>query len=843
MFSRVYLALTCLLALSLLLGMVGVAQAAPGLDDAVTLQETVPPPCSNLDVIFIVDQSDSMSGNNGAQANDPTRQRKYAVEGMIDLLVDLATNQCPDSNHRVGVISFGRPGSARIDIELATIDPATSADGRNIREELKPRVQADALGSTYPEQAFIEAEKMFSRHQVNEREPRKQVIIFITDGLPCEPGRCEGANYHLTTSSLRNLVNDLFDFSNDLQQREECLAGLREQYGEAEIPGEETTTCLESNPVADDSYSNSTYIFTILLHNSDEANVASALGQLRGMSQDYAGELKELNQNRNQIPSTLREILSQLAGVRPSLLACGSFAVNPYLNKMIITAYKASEEIELTLSYADASGTTHIMQGGQPTQGFTLAPDTGYYQFGTNETYTFINPYPGIWNLSTSNCDGIDVYYEAIDAVFQESVPFSQRPQYDRAPFYYENNPFYLEFGLRDNANNGEIVAQSDKTIFAIDVQATVTDPAQNEIVYPLKWDFERQTFRAEQPLQVPLAGTYLINIVGTTRRHEGESIVDSGNEAVVFDKTYTLFNVEGEFTGLNVTPFEIASTSPASGESIGNVHGTILDGWPLRVNPLPVRVRIVDEAGNTLIDPNSILNDPTASIEAQLTYLPTPEPGREEIPVAPVISEPIMLQPDPEKPGEFFGEFPDFGYEGQHTLTLNIPSDKVKEGYWPYSQQVNIDFSRTDCLFCRAGTYYLLLAAIIIAIAALIFYNIAIRTNKIAGTLIFVDGSERIAEFGLYSGTNVRKFKKRELDAFPQLMLKSMKARNIGKKRRAAKQEEELTGGFYPEDEGIRIECVTSSGNKIPVDLHPRIPTPYNTEETFAQMVYEPVE
>jgi hypothetical protein len=544
----------------------------------------------------------------------------------------------------------------------------------------------------------------------------------------------------------------------------------------------------------------------------------------------------------NQIPSTLREILSRLAGVRPSLLACGGFAVNPYLNKMIVTAYKASEDIQLTLSYTDAAGKTFSMQGGQPTEGFTLAPENGYYKFGTNETYTILNPYPGIWNLSTSNCDGIDVYFEAINADLQQSLPFSQRPQYDRTPFYDAAHPFYLEYTLRDNANNGAIVSQSDKAIFAVDMQAKVTTPDGTETPYQLKWDAEDQIFRSDQPLQVPLAGPYKLSIEGTSRRHQGEPVVDVADEAQVFNQSYTLFKTDGEFTGLNVTPFEMAPVTPETGQNAGSVHGTILDGWPLPVKTLPVRVRIVDEQGKTFTDPDAVLVDPAKSLNAQLTYIPASEDEDDDDESSGPISSPtITLHPDPAAPGEFVGEFPNFEHEGQQVLKVTVDPANVEQGYWPYSQEAEVNFNRTDCLFCRAGTYYSLLALIIVMILVMIIYNIAIRTNKISGSLIFVDGSSTIETFGLHSGKNFRKFTKKELHKHPELFLKRMVARNVGKRRRASVQED--AGLFTEGQDRIRIEGVSSTGRKFSVDLYPKTPTIYSGEETMAQMIYEPAE
>ncbi len=840
MLSRIYRVFAVLMAFSIIFSATDVmkAQAMAVVEkEQVTLQAATSSPCSNLDVIFIVDQSDSMS------RNDAIKNRKYAVEGMIDILVDLAMNQCPDSRHRIGVISFGAEERTRVDVELYDIDPGTATDARRIREELRPRVIADNLGSTYPEPAFVEAEKMFERNQVDEAEPRKKAIIFITDGLPCGKSGCEGSDYNANTIALRSLVDGRFSFASDLKSRESCLADVRKDYQNNTPPVEKTTACLESYPVSFESYGESTYLFTLLLHNSDEDYVPSAISQLDGMSQDYSGYVRK-NQRQNQIPSSLREILSQLVGVRPSLLTGPSFAVNPYLNRMIVTAYKQSADVQFTLSYKDAEGTTHTIQGGQATGGFTLDPDNGYYQFGANETYTILNPYPGIWNMSTSNPSGLDVFYQPIQSDFRQTAPFSQIPQYDREPFFNEADPFNLEFTLFDDSNNGAVILQSDKALFAIDVQANVTDPDGKEITYPLKWDIDKKNFIAEQPLQVPLAGTYKISIVGKTRIHEGEPVVESANENQVFDKTLTLFSVDGEFSGLDVTPFEIVALSPVTGETKIGIHGTIMDGWPLPVSVFPVRVKITDENGNILPNPDSIFINQEDAITAQLTYLPKVEDGEEDEELEEAINtEIIILQPDPAVPGEFIGQFQNFGYEGSHILTLTVGVDKMEQGYWTYRREVKVEFSRDDCLMCRTSTYYGILGIIIATILTIIAYNIAIRTNKVSGSLILVDGSAPIAEFGLYNGTNFRKIKNRELDPYPQLALKYMKAQNIGKKRRTTKQRDEASGGLYSDEaQGIRVDCVSTNGRKFSVDLYPKTPTMYS-DDTMAQMLFEPVE
>jgi hypothetical protein len=852
MLPKVSRLFTYLMAISLTLGLSPIvnAQATPveKAENQSSLLEASSSPCSNLDVIFIIDQSASMSGGSGGPANDPTQQRKNAVDGMIDLLVDLSMDQCPGSYHRIGVISFGDEGRARIDLPLSDISPRNPEDAQSLREELKSKVVADNLGQTYPEQAFEDAWEMFEfSASAGGDEPRKRVILFVTDGFPCIPdGPCDPNRYQESTNSLRELVGSRFNFTESLRRREECLANLRSIYGDEEIPVDESTGCLEDNPVSIDDYKESTYIFTILLRNSGQSVPTLAQNVLAEMSEDYAGELISLRRNAEDIPTTLRRILSQLAGVRPNLLDCGGFAVNPYLKKAIVTAYKTSPDVQITLAYVDANNVRHEIQGGGPSVGFNVDPRTGYYGFGANERYEFLNPYPGIWEMTSTNCEGIDVYYDEIEIVPSNSTSITQIPKFDRDPFYNPDDAFFLKYQLLDATTNGEVVPQSDKEFFAIDVRANVILPNGEQNEYILKWASDIQTFVADRPLLVPVDGTYQYTITGTSRRHDGNPTVLSQNESQVFNQTYEVFKLEDvEFKVLDVLPVVISPVSPLADESIGNVHATILGGWPLDELPFDVRVKMADENGNALSNIDDVLVTPGNSIQAVLRYTPPPSPQDPGIEPTEMVSQPITLSPDPENPGEFVGSIPDFAYEGLQALTLSISSESLEPGYWVYDRSVDVPFTRTDCLFCRAGTYYAILAMIISIIILMIIYNIAIRTNKVSGSLIFLDGSTTIAEFGLYSGVNFRNIKKRELDGYPQLMLQSMKARNIGKKQRTTNQEGEGMDAFYSDSDdqkGIRIDCVSTNGRKFSVDLYPKTPSIYS-DETFAQMVYEPIE
>lgn len=163
------------------------------------------------------------------------------------------------------------------------------------------------------------------------------------------------------------------------------------------------------------------------------------------------------------------------------------------------------------------------------------------------------------------------------------------------------------------------------------------------------------------------------------------------------------------------------------------------------------------------------------------------------------------------------------FSPHGPTTISPSIP------GFW-------------DRFFSNNNVFVSLLVSLV-ALMGYFISMIYIRTNKITGSLIFTDGSTTIAEFGLYNGTNTRTIRKRELNKYPHLMLKSVVLKNIGKKRRRVIQQDDPAFGLPSDTEqSIRADCVSASGRKFSIALYPHTPVVYS-EETVAQMMYEPVQ
>ena len=793
--------------------------------------------CYSLDVVFIIDQSGSMAGQNGV-VNDPTDQREWAPKGMIDLLSDIALDQCPDAHHRMAVISFGT--EARVDLPLRDINPDTLDEALRIREDLKKYISADDLGATNPKLAFeLAVDILDDASPLSGEGIRKRVVIYVTDGEPCVPNLgCNPPNttmdFDAYVRGMRDEINLSLPFDPVLLQQEICLDGLFEQYGDIEaIPAEEKNACLDQFNVSADAYQNSTYIYLVFLK-FGETYSNRLRAYYEEIAEGHAGNVYDLTESRNDIPTLFRIILTRLAGVKATRLSCGNFAVNPYLRKATIVFYKFDAEIKVTLSYTDSQGKRHEITAGQPGSSGGFDVDE-YYQYGANERYVFDLPYPGIWQLQSENCDGLDAFYDPVKinaSGYQLSLP-TEIAQYDREPFYDQAQPYYLEYQMKDEGN--DVIPQADFPEFAVQFQVVVTDPLNVAFPYSMQWVASEQLFRSTTPLQVKDPGEYSVSIYGSTLEHQGEPSPVGDSRAVTFDSTRDLFSHTGlTFSVFPVTPFTFEVLSPEPNQLLSPVHGTIREGWPLPVYPFSIRARITDEQGSLFPDLADILINPTEALMATVTT------GGEQ-----PQSQSITLIPDPSHPGEYTGEFNDFAALGEYQLVVKLQSG-YSAHYRPLIQQTMVGFQRGDGTWNLATTYYIILVILIALFLLWIAYNVRIRNNKIGGELVFWDGSTQLASFGLKSGKNWRDISPRELKNNPMLMLKRVRVTNLGKPGKHAKtnrEAEDAVSGpmFNTGPSGVRVQCVTTTSNRrFTVELTPDLPTTYSSD-TMAQMEYKP--
>jgi hypothetical protein len=371
--------------------------------------------CIPLDVIFIIDQSDSMggiacgSGSKISQPNDAEGQREFAAEAMVDLLTDLSLDVCENNTNRVSVISFG--DYAERDLELTEIAPESFSDSQVLRQSIKESISAGNLCKTNPVAAFKMAADELEYAEDIGGGKRKRVIIFFTDGEPCfvENGAgCGNIGDHIDT--LRQVANTDLPFNQTLLKREQCVDDLQNKYQDKKIPDEELNECLTRYAVDDSEYQESTYIYTVLLGRIANENFKN---ELAAMSEEHGGRLIQLSRNPQEIPKTFKDVIGELSELTIPDVDCGNFAVNPYQKRAIMVFYKF-EDNPIQLSYQDVNGTAHsISAGNQNIQdSFNVVE---YIPFGVNERYVFSNPYPGVWNLISENCGGLEAYYQEVE--------------------------------------------------------------------------------------------------------------------------------------------------------------------------------------------------------------------------------------------------------------------------------------------------------------------------------------------------------------------------------------------------------------------------------------------
>ena len=134
----------------------GTMQVQALAEPALTL--TIPPPslqsevdgsvCYGLDIIFLIDQSSSMSGRPGLSGNDPPPNNDRAI-GALHALDWLSSNRlslCPETVHRIALISFAT--EAQLDLPFMEISPVTQGDWDQVKTDIEQKIKAYDMGKT-----------------------------------------------------------------------------------------------------------------------------------------------------------------------------------------------------------------------------------------------------------------------------------------------------------------------------------------------------------------------------------------------------------------------------------------------------------------------------------------------------------------------------------------------------------------------------------------------------------------------------------------------------------------------------------------------------------------------
>lgn len=728
--------------------------------------------CNSLDVIFIVDQSGSMGGEGSLLPNDPDGQRKYAVDWAIDWLTDNALDVCPDAVHRVSVISFG--SAYEVDLTMAEINPNNTAEWTYIRENLKESVTLKNLGYTNPLGAFIKAKMLFDEYPPSGDIVPKRVIVYLTDGQPDpESGSVRYLEY---ANLMRDWVNGDVKNVNDVQQfalykhsngnavweklpnnileglpfdstlldLEMCLEEQRDTYG-PNIPAENINACYEENPVTDESFQNSTYIYTMLL-SYGSSWPQSIKNVFKDISESHGGISFDITDNKQDIPGRFLDIFTELSGVEVTRLACDNFAVNPFVSQARMTFFKINPDDETRIYYTDADGVDHVLTSNNlESEGF----DVVEHLSGSNERFVINNPYPGIWRFDADTCNGIDAYYESVQIDVSGGLnpvrlwsdqqgyllPDQQGfPEYDIDPFYNVDNPYYITYELSDI--EGSVLEEIPNPSIVVDANAKVSLPDGTSETYAMLWDEDLKKYRTEDPLVLPMPGEYHFSIKGTVPYREipyGPVTTQSIDD--VFTDTLELFDVEDlTFTVYEVLPIKV--TGEVSNNTIHNDLFTNKFKWPLSLNPIEVFASFVDEKGNPLPSVSDIFDDPENAVAAYWYQ-------------GDVTSEAVLLSPDPVLEGRLVGVLPACELDGDVDVVIAVQGD-YKGQYRFTVKNETTQIKRRDMLLTNPVTCIVALVLLILTVVILIIRCIVNRRHPVNGILKLVAAGDAPDEFYL---------------------------------------------------------------------------------------------
>jgi hypothetical protein len=673
------------------------------------------PDCYSLDIVFLIDQSLSMSRL--SDPNDPLGQRFNAPRYALDWLANNRLSRlgiCPDAVHRIGVISFGSEVIA--DLPLTRIEPDTQLEWNDILPGLEDQIKERNMGGTNPSKAFTSAKEMLDNAEHLGPLPRKRAIVLLTDGQPCITEECNDATGDFYESYMKNLVkqvSDDFPFSIAVEERDDAVHEAEQQYGGLDkIPEVERNRILVDYPVSDDELYNSIYVWVIAM-NDAYPYLDSVGDNFETLAVSHNGSLIDLEQNLLEIPKVFNQIMSNLVDIKPTLLGCGNLAVDPYLSGVVLDIYKAANGLEVEIDYNDK----HLKNGSGDLDYFGLAQ---YSQYGAVEHYRFTNPPAGLWKIVCSDPNGAEVSYMPFNAQIQMVEPSGILPQYDLNNAIYDPvHKFYLKYKIVDQTDAEPLNLDS---AYPLDMKATISNPGGGQTILPFKFEGEGIWASAE-PLPVNTKGVYQIDLIGNA-----PCVVDPDKPEHCQSPTIeVIHSTIGQYEVGEISLFQINVVEPEDGEIVP-LHGKLLPDW-LTIQQVVVKVQLVDLDGQPVNISKVLLVNPEQALTAVLNI------GEEEFTA--------IMVPDPTDETRFTAHFDAPAVPGTHIIKITMGDVYNFEDYRPQQNPVKVTFERKDPLLQNPTFYRVLLALIVLVFTGLALYFIWLRTFPLLGALTFVKRDE----------------------------------------------------------------------------------------------------
>jgi hypothetical protein len=581
--------------------------------------------CQPLDIIFLIDQSDSMENT------DPQNRRISAVNNIIRLLLEHAALRCVGVQHRIGIINFGssiRPVQFNDDELLQTIQ--FSNDTNRLKERIDESYinitrftsASERLGQTRPWLAIEAGIALLNDAPAIDdgvNNPRRKVLMMLSDGNPCNPtdstpqsSGCGDPTWISHYFEPTDVSRTYFPGNNPA------------------IHGFDTPSGLANAMRVGMPFN---VRFDVLLFSGESIRPQTITGW-NALTAQYGGSLVQPSAiaNTSLITARLSSLVNDLLFIDAQRVVCNStFTVQPYTASTLILSNVGESRGQITIYDANDTLVQRI-------DGVNFSQSRlNYIDLGSVERFLIINPEPGTWRVEgpESACANTELTFETIQPVaLWETEPTAV--EIERVePYYVVADDHYLEFQLLDS------FYQPFRAIFDYPLVITVgiagPNGSQSQLA-DVELRFEEQSgnnrpgiWRSSTPLPAPMRGNYVLQITGSAPQIDAPNV--------------ELFRLNTSYNTKEPKAVTMQVVNPAPNAILP--LNELIQGRAVNL-PFEVSVRFIDE-NNVPILATRLFDRPTADepIEATLTF-----PGASNPP------EVISLNPSPEDATLLVGRF-----------------------------------------------------------------------------------------------------------------------------------------------------------------------------------------
>lgn len=445
------------------------------------LQEQPESDCEEMQLIFIVDQSGSMSEiTQGYPPSDPNGLRFSGPNEAVNTLSALRYQTYRTATIRVAMVYFGTQASAGMD--WTELDVYSEAEHQQLKQNLALSFEpVEAQGDTNALGAFQFASSLFNRVPSPADGCPKRAVIVLTDGMPYVD--IDGFDFGTHMAELQNYVEQYM--STPEHQIYVIGIDLQNRFWDRVKPYWEDVTG-DPNKV---------------VQAKDQAEMA---GFIIRFAEEAARGLKRTS------PGAIVECVSG-----------GSLPIPPFVQQFKLTLIKPSPALHLELfdengNEVQPNGTDIILEGfDEPIESLTIQ-----------------NPQPGLWDLRTrlpanakERCQAQLIYFKATGKnIFPNDQ--DKLAQFQRMP---------IVFKVVDSASDNPLPSYTNPK-YALKTEASLVGPSKQEQQLSLTAKPDQQEYSGEIiPLEV---GPSQLEVRAVTNNPDS-------SELVIFDEIAATVQVQ----------------------------------------------------------------------------------------------------------------------------------------------------------------------------------------------------------------------------------------------------------------------------------------------------------